>query len=113
MLTRNGTDGRVYGGDCNLVHIADGKRKEAGAAVAAFIDSMMRFNAMKAGKNADGVLCPGCYMIAGFNSMLELADANGQPRKELAKTMAAAFAKLSENPEAGGTEEINVILDND
>ena len=30
MATKNGTKGRVYGGDCNLIHVADGKRAAAG-----------------------------------------------------------------------------------
>jgi hypothetical protein len=112
-LTRNGTDGRVYGGDCALVHIGDGQRQRAGEAIAEFIDAQMRQNARLRAKPADGLLCPGCFMIAVFNAAIYLADWNGQPRTELGNTLAAAFARLAANPEAAFTEEINVIVDPD
>jgi hypothetical protein len=112
-LTRNGTDGRVYGGDCALVHIGDGQRKKAGEAIADFIDSQMRQNAFLRGKPHEGPLCPGCFMIAVFNAAIYLADRNGQPRTELGNTLAAAFAKLAADPSAAFTEEINVIVDPD
>ncbi len=113
-LTRNGTQGRVYGGDCNLVHIADGQRRNVGEQLAADIDAVIRTLAEKRGVNTDDkLLCPGCYMIALFNAAIALADKNGQPRKELAKTMTHAFAELAADPDKGVTEEIEVILDND
>lgn len=111
MLTRNGTDGRVYGGDTALVHIADGTRRAMGETVADYLDYEMRHSARVQGKNAEGLLCPGCTMIALFNAAVKLAEDNGQPLTELGRTMSAAFAKLAENPDAAGTEEIDVILD--
>lgn len=116
-LTRNGTadphsgQSRVYGGDCNLVHIADGTRKSVGAYLADELDSMMRFRAKREGKNNTGLLCPGCAMIALFNAALIVAERTGQPRSELAATMRHAFDRLLRDPEAGLTEEIEVILD--
>lgn len=114
-LTRNGTDGRVYGGDCNLIHIKDGERELMGANVAQFLDAEMRVQAvtnfMRTPAQADEqLLCPGCVMIALFNAALILADQNGQPRAELGRTMAAAFAALALNT-AINLEEITIILD--
>jgi len=118
LLTRNGTDGRVYGGDCGLIHIADGKRTAAGMAVANFLDESMRVNAVRSGARTDREaemqnLCPGCYMIALFNAAVELAQRNRQPLSELGNTMAAAFQALAEKPAASEAclEEIAVILD--
>ncbi len=37
-LTRNGTAGRVYGGDCGLIHVPGGLRAEIGAEIAVFLD---------------------------------------------------------------------------
>jgi hypothetical protein len=118
-LTRNGTadpdtgKSRVYGGDPKLVHIKDGTRKSVGEAVADFLEDEMRFRAAMNGKEAEGLICPGCAMIALFNAALLTAERNGQSKNELAHTMSAAFAKLVNNPEAGLTEEIEVILDPD
>ncbi len=116
--SQDGTLGRVYGGDCNLVHIKDGMRMEVGAQLADALDTQIRLKAMAQGKlNAADFdskpLCPGCFMIALFNVAIHLADANGQSRTELGRTMAQAFAKLADNPAEGLTEEIEVILDND
>lgn len=112
-LTRNGTDGRVYGGDPNLVHIEDGQRCVAGAYLARELDRAMRIAAAKRGANATGALCPGCYMIAIFNAAIELANANGQPVAELGRTLSTAFVRLADRPVLGMTEEILVILDID
>lgn len=111
QLTRNGTQSRVYGGDPNLVHIADGERRKIGADIAQDVDEAMRENAMANEKPYEGPLCPGCYMIALFNAACELAVRNGQPLTELGATMAHAFSALARNPSAAGTEEIAVILD--
>jgi hypothetical protein len=111
-LTRNGTDGRVYGGDRNLVHIPDGKRKDVGAEIAAEVDRIIRHASVQpAVIKVDGVLCPGCAMIALFNAAIIIADENGQSRRELGATLSAAFRKLAEDPEAGLTEEITVLVD--
>lgn len=112
-LTRNGTGGRVYGGDPELVHIEDGRRAAAGVAVAAFIDTVMRQEAAARGAPADGTLCPGCYMIAVFNAAVVLAQRNGQPLRELCASMAGAFRALAQQPQLGLTEEIIVMLDVD
>ena len=118
-LTRNGTadphsgQSRVYGGDKNLVHIKDGTRREVGINVADFLESEILERAANEGKNIDGLICPGCSMIALFNAALVTAQRNGQSVTELANTMATAFNKLAANPQSGLTEEIEVILDND
>lgn len=121
VLTRNGTDGRVYGGDCNLVHIEDHTRRDFGRDLAFQVEHMMRhrdpaLRRQSAGEldgggypgarefaPAAGVvidwtrpLCPGCYMIALFNAAVELVRANGQPLAELGRTMAQAFSRLAE-----------------
>jgi hypothetical protein len=114
-LTRNGTEGRTYGGDKNLVHIEDGKRCLAGAKIADFADNSIRKAAWSRGvANAySAPLCPGCYMVAIFNAAVELAKRSGQPLEELGASLSHAFRKLAENPEAGVTEEIKVLLDPD
>lgn len=107
-VSRNGTMGRVYGGDPDLLHFRDGTRKDAGRRVADFIDDdMRRIN------NTDGdtPLCPGCYMIALLNAAICLAQDNGQPLSELGRSMAHAFSLLSDDADAAMTEEILVILD--
>jgi len=119
-LTRNGTDGRVYGGDCDLIHIADGKRTAAGMLTAAFVEEQMRVNAERSGARSPRdaetqLLCPGCYMIVLVNAAAELAARNRQPLRELGRTMAAAFTKLAdaETVTAAFLEEIQIILDGD
>lgn len=109
-----GSDGRVYGGDANLIHIDDGKRAEMGQDMASLLDGNMRAAYTGPRTNEElmnQALCPGCYMIAGFNMLLELADRNGQSRTELARSMRNAFDNLLNNPEQGLTEEIVVLLD--
>lgn len=120
-LTRNGTDGRVYGGDPNLIHVDDGRRAEVGRWLAHELDTQMR-NTELARRLLRGEpdepaaeaartmpLCPGCFMVVLFNAARELAIANGQPLSELGRSMAAAFEKLATNPEA--IESIEVMLD--
>lgn len=114
-LTRNGTDGRVYGGDCELVHIKDGQRKAMGALVALRLDQAMRRTAVEnetrtTAEAGEQLLCPGCVMVALFNAAVILAEQNGQPLSELGNTMAQAFQLLADGGIAK-IEEINVILD--
>jgi hypothetical protein len=110
----NATDGRVYGGDAGLVHIEDGKRAELGYTMAVHLEQLIRRNAVEAGlrtqEQVDAQdLCPGCYMVAGFNMLVKLAKHNGQSMRELAASMANAFASLDD---AGSNiEHINVVLD--
>lgn len=125
MASKNGTEGRVYGGDCNLIHVADGKRVEVGEDVAAFVDRLMRRKAYSEGRRTYGQtfggfaeevqqLCPGCYMIVGFNMLVSLAEHNDQDLIELGRTMAAAFTKLADQVESGQgvhIEEITVEMD--
>lgn len=110
----------VYRGRPDLVHVSDGKRAEAGQAVAKFIDKAMRQNAV--GRSAEQLygdfngegalpLCPGCYMVVVYDAAIALADANGQSRRELAASLSLAFAKLAAEPELGYSEEIHVLLD--
>lgn len=114
-LTTNGTGGRVYGGDCGLVHIADGTRRDVGSIIAQFADDEIRLRSHEAGNERAflDTLCPGCYMIALFNAAIHLANENGQSISELGNTMSAAFAKLANHPADGLTEEIEVLLDPD
>lgn len=103
----SGTDGRTYGGDCNLVHIQDGMRGEFGKALADLVDSGMRAMAGE-DKSAGKKLCPGCYMIALYNAALYLAERNGQDKRELCRSMAEAFNALANDPNYY-REEIHVI----
>jgi hypothetical protein len=114
LSTDKGTLGRVYGGNPDLIHVADGKRAEAGKRMAVILDSLMREHAEERTEQekATQSLCPGCYMVVGFNMLTELARRNGQPLGELALSMAGAFLELA----SGGPdsmESIAVMLDPD
>lgn len=118
MATQNGTDGRVYGGDCDLIHVADGQRADLGEAMAYLLDAQMRKDAFNRGDRtaiqaAKQPLCPGCYMVVGFDMMLTLARQNGQSLRELGRTMVQAFTFLAECDESDAAciESIHVILD--
>lgn len=112
MVSQNGTEGRVYGGDCELIHVADGKREEAGHWLARQLDYEMRRRAQgrTVEQKESQALCPGCYMIVGYNMLLSLADANGQSRTELGRCMANVFQMIADGA-AFNTEEIAVLLD--
>ena len=115
---KGGTNGRVYGGDENLVHIQDGQRANMGAKLAIALDSMMRADAI-----ADGLktpedaevesLCPGCYMVTAYDMLVHLAVQNGQSIREMARSMANVFAQLAADPFRPLQEEIDVITDED
>lgn len=109
----NGRNGLVYGGDPDLIHVTDGKRGMAGREMARRLDALMRLNApdRTQKQSQEQLLCMGCAMIVAFNMLIALADANGQTRTELARTMRNAFDSLLANPDAGMTEEITIILD--
>jgi hypothetical protein len=113
MLTRNGTEGRVYGGDPDLLHVPDGKRSDLGALVAAFIEGQMREGAENRTERQKEMqrLCPGCYMVVLFDAALHLADNTGQSRLELARSMKWAYEQLEANPEQPPIEEIFIRLD--
>lgn len=113
-LTRNGTQGRVYGGDPNLIHAADGTRAGMGRELAERLSLEMRADALARGDRtieqaSEQAICPGCYMVIGFNMLRELALQNGQSWAELGRTMAAAFGKLTED--GVDVESIDVLLD--
>lgn len=118
-LTRDGTEGRVYGGSPNLIHVPDGMRGYVGALAGKAIDTIIRrvSNVVPWPQRATKLLCPGCYMIVLFNAAVWLAKANGQSLTELGFSMAAAFTRLAEAEKNGFEsqeaiiEEIEVILD--
>lgn len=114
MASKNGNEGRVYGGDCDLIHIADGKRAEAGQWLARQLDYEMRRRAQDrtTEQKETQALCPGCYMIAGYNMLIALAEDNDQSLKELGASMAPVFQMLAEGKEFN-REEIEVLLDKD
>lgn len=108
------TDKMRYTGDPNRIHIKDGERGELGHDLAGVLDEQMRLR--YTGERTEyqlltQMLCPGCFMIAGFNMLLTLADGNGVPRSELAHFMGLAFEQLKANPEMGLTEAIEDLLD--
>lgn len=109
-----GTDGRVYGGNPNLIHVKDGQRADMGLRIAEHLTRRMHeeyADQRTPEQLVDQLLCPGCYMIVAFNMLLTLADANKQRRTELARSMRNAFDALLKDPEAGLTEEMVVLLD--
>lgn len=129
-VSQNGTDGRVYGGDDVLIHVKDGTRAAMGRRMAFNLDTLMREKAFGDGmrthaqawgdaEQEEQLLCPGCYMVVGFDMLVALAQQNGQSLRELGSTMAEAFSHLANNewkhgPMDNGSvmrEEIDVILD--
>jgi hypothetical protein len=114
-LTHNGTDGRSYGGDPDLVHIPDHHRTDVGKAVADQLTAIMRMvGTLGVGHTpesyeSDKPLCPGCYMIALFDAAVELAKREGQSVKELGMSMAQLFNKLAWEGEYRATEEMTVV----
>jgi len=114
-----GTEGRVYGGDCKLVHVADKERTQMGEYVAVEMEDLIRDAAYKNGsrtwnQSRTQRLCPGCYMVVGFNALVTLANDNRQSLRELGLSMAKAFTKLAECPPdqmEQCIEEIQVVLD--
>lgn len=119
----SGTDGRVYGGDSELIHVADGQRTHVAKDIAAMLDMQMRrqtcFTGERTGAQAASQkLCPGCYMVIGFDLLVYLAQQNGQSLVELGATMSAAFQRLTIDAAVdpnGVTlrEEIVVIIEGD
>lgn len=108
-----GTEGRVYGGNPNLLHVADGTRADLGHLMAAFMEGYIREHAENRTDRQKELqkLCPGCYMVVAFNMLLVLARDNNQSTTELARCMRNAFDRLLANPNSGLTEEIEVLLD--
>ena len=104
----------IYRGCPTLIHVEDGKRNAAGEHLAAVLTQQMRQHALGVDdhQRASLRLCPGCYMVVGFDMMLHLADQNGQSRKELARSMMGAFSRLLDEG-TGYVEDIHVYLDPD
>ncbi len=113
----NPTEGRVYGGARNLIHIADGQRENVGAYLARMLDAHMRAEAVRNGSRSEAQawgdpdrraprqqLCPGCYMVAIVAAAVKLAEENDQSVQELGRSLSAAFAAIAEN----GTGERNM-----
>lgn len=115
QMQNKGTEGRVYGGNPDLLHVPDGQRANLGHLVSAFLEGQMRENAENRTDRQKEMqlLCVGCTMVVMFNASIVTADDNGQSRKELARCMINAYQKLLDDPEAGLTEEIKVLLDPD
>lgn len=87
----NGTEGRIYGGDPNLLHIPDGTRGAFGQEISDFVTKRLR--EMNNGRTDP--LCPGCYMIALMNAGVILARENGQNITELRDSLSNAFSTLN------------------
>lgn len=102
-----------YRGDPKLIHVADGQRNMAGEYLARVLTQQMRLHAENRDphERASQLLCPGCYMVVGFDMMLHLADQNHQCRRELAHSMIGAFQRLLDDPSMSGVEDIHVYLD--
>lgn len=80
--------------------------------MARHLDQLMRANAVNRSDDERAIqaLCPGCYMVVGFDMLTELARANGQSLRELGLSMAQAFTSLAEGGE-DAVEHIIVCLD--
>ncbi len=113
-----GTLGRVYGGAETLIHIRDGQRDKVGRLLAEAYDDYARREAFMDGRRTHEKsylqeLCPGCYMVVGFNMMVSLAQMSKQDLKELGRCMANAFEQLAETGEVSeeARQHITVLLD--
>lgn len=113
----NPTEGRVYGGASNLIHIADGQRENVGAYLARMLDAHMRAEAVRNGARSEAQawgdpdrraprqqLCPGCYMVAIVAAAVKLAEENDQSVQELGRSLSVAFDAIAKN----GTSERNM-----
>ena len=115
------TEGRVYGGANNLIHIPDGERKLVGTLLAEALDANMRHRAVQTGARTATQtwsptqrqpLCPGCYMVAIVATAVALAERNGQSITELGNSLSRAFADLAKNGSGERNMEwIDVQLD--
>lgn len=107
----NGTNGRVYGGDPELVHVHDGRRASMGKRAAMLLSDAIRKDAMEKSYPERWLqpLCPGCYMIVGYNALITLATHNNQDMRELGRSMAALFTKLADTGDPQLIEEMQVI----
>lgn len=107
---------RIYTGDPRLIHVPrDELRKDFGYEMAEKLTTLMHRAAFDAGTKtaielSEQRLCPGCYMVIGLNMLVALAEANGQNRAEMARSMSTAFASLAECPDEI-PEEIFTVLD--
>lgn len=107
---------RIYTGDPRLIHVPrDELRKDFGYEMAEKLTKLMHQAALDAGTKTpveltEQRLCPGCYMVIGLNMLVALAEANGQDRAEMARSMATAFTSLAESPDEI-PEEIFTVLD--
>lgn len=111
---------RVYGGDCGLIHIPDGERGQFAAEIAEVMDRRMRAIATReafrkgdldlaaSDKLDTDSLCPGCYMVAGYDVLVHLARVNGQDPRELALTMIHEFGRLLNEPDRPLIEHVDV-----
>lgn len=105
-MNGNGTEGRVYGGDPNLLHIPDGQREAFGIDVANYAIQKLR----EINGGSDLKPCPGCCNVVVFNVALELARQSGQSVTEMAASLSLAFTQISTNNKQS-LEEIEIILD--
>lgn len=105
-MNGNGTEGRVYGGDPNLLHIPDGQREAFGIDVANYAIQKLR----EINGGSDLKPCPGCCNVVVFNVALELARQSGQSVTEMAASLSLAFTQISTNSKQS-LEEIEIILD--
>ena len=112
-MQRN-SEGLVYRGREDRVHIADGERANMGEELADFLGGAMRQYAAMRGDGGAWMnrLCPGCYMTAVYNMAVTLAEGNGQSLRELGRTLAGEFQRLADGEQVH-VEEVRVVLDSD
>lgn len=103
---KKGTEGRVYGGDPNLLHIPDGSRQQFGNDIADHIVQKIR----DLNEGRSDPVCPGCCNVVVFNIARELARQSGQTETEMARSLALAFEQIAEGNKTS-LEEIEIILD--
>lgn len=102
MLAHSADSTVRFKGDPDLVHIDD--TAFMGVRMADQLEIAMRRGAERAG-DVDAwqkKLCPGCYMTAGVDMLIVMAQRNGQDLRELAASIIGAMQVLQEGSEADG-----------
>lgn len=98
-LTQNGVQGLVYWQDENLVHI-ENRWIPFGQTRAGDWEVKMRNYAFLMGDanawDMERPMCPACYMLAGYNMLVALAQRTGQSLEELGESMAMLFSQLAD-----------------
>lgn len=83
-----------------LVHTPDERRIAFSYEVADFIEAGMRRDAAAVGKEAEGPLCPGCFMTTLLNAAMIMARRHNLSPEELGATLGHEFFEIAAKAKA-------------